>query len=94
MRWTLLGAAGYVFDSERAIGLQASMMNEGPATVNGGEDASTRLRLTTVGVSGVVPLHDRWRIQGSLFSDLAISSFGRNQPAGYGLTAAVVRVGL
>jgi len=94
LRWTLLGVAGYVFDNECALGVQMSMMNEGLATVNGKEAPSTRLRLTTAGVSGVVPIHDRWRIQGSLFSDVTVSSFGRNQPAGYGLTLAVMRVGL
>lgn len=93
-RWTLLASGGYVFDSEAALGVQASMMNEGAAAVNGLEDPSSQLRLTTVSAAGMLPIRDRWRVQGALFADVPVSSFGRNEPAGYGLTAALVRVGL
>jgi hypothetical protein len=93
-RWTVLGVASYVFENESALGLQVSSMNEGVATVNGVSDPTTRLRKTTVGLAGVIPMHDKWRLQGSLFSDVMLSSFGRNQVAGYGLTAAIVRVWL
>jgi hypothetical protein len=92
MRWTLLAVASYVFDSEAALGVQLSTMNEGVATIDGVVDPTTRLRVTTVGLVGVVPVRDNWRVQGSLFSDVMISSFGRNEPVGYGLTAAIVRV--
>jgi hypothetical protein len=91
-RFTLLAVAGYVFDSEAALGAYVSFMNEGTATINGAEDPTTRLRLTTAGLAGVLPVRDRWRIQGALFSDLRWSGFGRNEPAGLGLTASLVRV--
>jgi hypothetical protein len=94
LRWTLLGVASYVFDSDAALGLQVSTMNESTATINGVESPTTQLRITTVGVVGVIPLRDLWRVQGSLFSDVMISSFGRNEPVGYGLTASLVRVWL
>jgi hypothetical protein len=93
-RWTLLAVASYVFESEAALGVQVSTMNEGEATINGVRDGTTRLRLTTVGLAGVLPLRDEWRVQGSLFSDVMIASFGRNEPVGYGLTASLVRVWL
>jgi hypothetical protein len=93
-RWTALAVASYVFDDEAALGLQVSAMNEGGATINGVADPTTRLRKTTVGLAGVLPVGDKWRVQGSLFSDVMLSSFGRNQPAGYGLTVALVRVWL
>jgi hypothetical protein len=93
-RWTFLGVASYVFDTEAAIGLYVSALGEGPATVNGVQDPTTSLRLTTLGAAGVLPLRDVWRIQGSAFFDVPVSSLGRNEPAGYGLTASLVRVWL
>jgi hypothetical protein len=93
-RWTLLAVAGYVFDSEAALGLYINALDEGPATINGVEDPTTMLRLTTVGAAGVLPIRDLWRLQGALFSDVTITSFGRNEPVGYGLTASLVRVWL
>ncbi len=91
-RWTLMAVLGYVFDSEAALGLYISALDEGDATINGVQDPTTALRLTTVGAAGVLPFHDVWRLQGSLFGDVPLSSFGRNEPAGYGLTASLVRV--
>jgi hypothetical protein len=69
-------------------------MNEGIATINGVSEPGTNLRSTTIGLAGVLPVRDNWRIQGSLFTDVMLASFGRNEPAGYGLTAAIVRVWL
>jgi hypothetical protein len=94
VRWTLLAVASYVFDSEAALGLYVSAQNEGPATIDGVQDPTTSLRLTTVGVAGVLPIRDVWRVQGALFGDVPVSSFGRNEPAGYGLTVALLRVWL
>ncbi|HEY2902124.1 MAG TPA: hypothetical protein VGL59_16195 [Polyangia bacterium] len=94
LRWTLLAVGGYVFDNEAALGFFINALDEGAATINGARDATTTLRLTTVGAAGVLPLRDRWRLQGSLFLDVPLSSFGRNEPAGYGLTASLVRVWL
>lgn len=94
LRWTLLAVVSYVFENESALGIQVSTMNEGIATINGVADRTTRLRTSTIGLAGVLPVRDNWRIQGSLFSDIMMASFGRNEPAGYGLTAALVRVWL
>lgn len=91
-RLTLLAVAGYVFDSEAALGAYVNLMNEGSATINGAEDPTTQLRLTTAGLAGVLPVRDRWRLQGALFSDLRWSHWGRNEPAGLGLTASLIRV--
>ncbi len=94
VRWTLLAVAGYVFDDEAALGLYVNALDEGQASINGVRDPTTVLRLTTVGAAGVLPLRDLWRLQGALFSDVAISPFGRNEPVGYGLTASLVRAWL
>lgn len=91
-RLTLLAVAGYVFDGGAALGAYLNLMNEGIATINGAEDEKTELRLTTAGLAGVLPVRDRWRFQGALFSDLRWSHFGRNEPAGLGLTASLIRV--
>jgi hypothetical protein len=93
-RVSLLAIAGYAFDNEAGLGVYVSAMNEGNASINGVEEPSTRLRLTTLGLAGVLPVRDRWRIQGALFSDLRLSGLGRNEPAGAGVSAALVRVWL
>jgi hypothetical protein len=94
-QWTVLAVAGYVFDSEAALALYVNFLAEGDGTVNGTRDPSSSLRLTTLGLAGVLPLRDRWRIQGAVFSDVLISWFGRNEPvAGVGATASLVRVWL
>jgi len=93
-RWTAIGVASYVFDSEAAAGLYLSVLDEGPATIDGKQDSTTSLRSTTAGAAGVLPIRDVWRIQGSLFFDVPVASFGRNEPAGYGLTASLIRVWL
>jgi hypothetical protein len=93
LQWTALAVAGYVFDSEAALGLYLNVLQEGDGTVNGTRDAGTSLRLSTAGLVAVLPVHDVWRVQGSLFSDVLVSSFGRNEPAaGLGLTVTVIRV--
>jgi len=93
-RWSLLAVASYVFENEAAVGLYGSALDEGPATIDGARDDSTRLRLTTFGAAGVLPIRDLWRVQGSAFVDVPLASFGRNEPAGLGLTASLVRVWL
>jgi hypothetical protein len=92
LQWTLLCVAGYVFDNEAAVGLYANILARGDDTLNGVLQPGTALRLTTVGLSGILPIHDAWRVQGSLFSDVLISSFGKNELGGAGVSAALVRV--
>ena len=94
LRWTATAVGSYVFPNEAAAGLYVSVLNQGAATINGARDATTALRLTTVGGAGLLPIRDLWRLQGTIFFDVPVSSFGRNEPAGFGLTAAVVRVWL
>jgi hypothetical protein len=92
LQWTLLGAIGYVFESEAALGGYVSFLERGDDTLNGVRQPGTVLRLTTVGVSGVVPLRDVWRVQASIFSDVLVSSFGSNELAGAGASLSVLRV--
>ena len=69
-----------------------NFLNRGDDTLNGVHQPGTALRLTTVGVSGVVPIHDTWRVQASVFSDVLASSFGSNELAGAGASLSVLRV--
>ncbi len=92
LQWTLLGAAGYVFESEAAVGIYVNFLDRGDNTLNGVLQSGTTLRLTTVGVSGVLPIRDVWRVQASLFSDVLVSSFGSNELAGAGAALSVLRV--
>ena len=92
LQWTLLGAAGYVFESEAAVGAYVNFLDRGDNTINGVLTPGTVLRLTTVGVSGVLPIRDLWRVQASLFSDVLVSSFGSNELAGAGAALSVLRV--
>jgi hypothetical protein len=94
LRWTILAVGGYVFQSEAALALYVNVLGEGDATVNGTRDPATSLRLTTAGAAAVLPFHDVWRIQGAIFSDVMISWFGRNEVAGAGLSASLIRVWL
>jgi hypothetical protein len=93
-RWTLLAVGSYVFDSEAALGLYVTSLDEGPGTIDGVRVPATALRLTTLGAAGVLPIRDLWRLQGTVSSDVTLSSFGRNEPAGYGVTLSLVRVWL
>jgi hypothetical protein len=92
LQWTLLGVAGYVFGNEAAVGLYANFLDRGDNTLNGALQPGSALRLMTLGLSGVLPIHDVWRVQGSLFSDVLVSSFGRNELGGVGASVALVRV--
>jgi hypothetical protein len=92
LRWTALAVGGYVFTSRAALALYASLLDESAATIGGVESPASSLRLTTVGAAGVLPFRDVWRAQVALFSDVMLPAFGRNEPAGIGLTASLVRV--
>jgi hypothetical protein len=88
---TALAVAGYVFDDEAAAALYVNFLERGDDTLNGATQPGTVLRLTTVGATGLLPLDDGWRLSGSVYSDVMISSFGRNEQAGAGVTATLVR---
>lgn len=94
LRWTVTAIGSYVFSNEAALGLYISALDEGAASIDGARYPGTALRLTTVGAAALLPIRDLWRLQGTVFFDLPLSSFGRNEVAGIGLTAAVVRVWL
>jgi hypothetical protein len=87
-----LGVAGVVFDSEAAVAVYVSFLDRGDTSLNGAGQPGTELRLTTAGLSGLLPVGERWRLQGTLYGDLPLDHFGRNEAAGAGLTVALVRL--
>ncbi len=89
---TALAVGGYVFESEAAAAVYVSFIDRGGIRLNGDSQPGTELRLTTVGLSGLLPLGERWRLQGTIFADLPAAPFGRNEQAGGGLTVALVRL--
>lgn len=92
LQWTFLGLGGYVFDGGAALALYLDVLERGDASLDGVRQPGTVLRLTTAGVSGVLPFAEVWRLQGTVFGDVPISSFGRNEQGGIGLTAALLRL--
>jgi hypothetical protein len=91
LQLTALAVAGYVFDSEAAAALYVNFLERGDNTLNGVTQPGTVLRLTTVGATGLLPIAEDWRLSASVYSDVLLSSFGRNQQAGAGVTASLVR---
>jgi len=88
---TVLAVGGYVFENEAAAALYINFLERGDDTLNGMPQPGTVLRLTTLGATGLLPIAEDWRLSASVYSDVLLSSFGRNQQAGAGLTASLVR---
>jgi hypothetical protein len=88
---TALAIGGYVFQNESAVALYVNFLERGDNSLNGMLQPGTVLRLTTVGATGLLPIADDWRLSASVYTDVLLSSFGRNQQAGAGLSASLVR---
>jgi len=91
LQLTALAVGGYVFENEAAAALYVSFLERGDTSTNGATQPASGLRLTTVGATGLLPIAEDWRLAGSVFTDLLLSSFGRNEQAGAGLSASLVR---
>ena len=87
---TIAGVA-YSFTNDAALAAFASYSLEGDATINGADANGSGRRALLVSAAGVWPIDDHWRIQGSIFANPPISSFGRNMPATTGFTYTLVR---
>ncbi len=86
----LLGGA-YAFPNDAALALLFSYTLEGEATIDGEPAAGTARHVALISASGVYPVTDAWRLQGSVLWNPPISGLGRNQPATAGLTLTVIR---
>ena len=65
LQWTVLALGGYVFDNQAAVAIYANLLERGDDTLDGRLQPGTVLRLTTVGLQGVLPLGDVWRLPGN-----------------------------
>lgn len=91
LRTTALLTGGYTFSSETTLGAFLHAVRQGDARDQRGTIAGSATALVTTGVAASIPFWDAWRVQGSVFSDLPISGFGRNLSAGVGGTASLLR---
>ena len=88
---TLLSAAAYTFANDVALALSASYAFEGDATTRSGADVPLSAHhVTTVTVSGLLPLGDTFRLLGGLSLTPPVDSLGSTQPASAGLSLTVL----
>lgn len=85
-QWTALVAVAYTFAGDHAIALSASYAGEGDAAINGRTVAHSSRRVPIVGLFGVVPLSDRFRLQGGPSFNPPIDELGKNQIATVAMT--------
>jgi hypothetical protein len=89
---TLLAAGVYTFSNDAALSLSLAYAFEGDATDGGGMAvANSSKHLTTVTLSGLWPVDDKWRLLGGIFVEPPITGLGSNQPSVSGLTLTVIR---
>ena len=82
---------GYALDGGSTVGVFLSATRQGNARDDGGSIPGSGLGLFTAGVAASVPVSDGWRLQGAAAGDLPIDGLGRNETAGFSLSAALVR---
>lgn len=82
LQWLGLAAVGYTFRNDAVLALSAQYTYEGDASIDGSRVPGSGRALTTVGISGGLPLGERWRLQGGLYVGLPVNHLGRNQTAG------------
>jgi len=80
-RFSVLSAVVYGFESGMAIAGTLGFTAEGDKTLDGLRVPDTATHRLTLGVSGLWPLTETFRLQGGLSLDPPIPYLGRNQPA-------------
>ena len=72
-------------------GAFASLLRQGDASDAGGAIANSSVALVTAGAALALPFWQTWRLQTTLFTDVPIAGWGRNQTVGFGGTLAIIR---
>ena len=90
-RLSALLAGGYTFGHDATVGAFASLLRQGDARDGGVAIANSGVALVTAGAALALPFWDTWRLQATLFSDVPIAGWGRNQSVGFGGTLAIIR---
>jgi hypothetical protein len=91
LQLSALAGVGYAFESGSSVALGLGFTGERDAVVNGARVPASGRSVSMVSLSGMLPLAEQWRLQGSFFVDVTVNGFGRNQPAGPGITFTVLR---
>jgi hypothetical protein len=90
-RLSALLAGGYTFGHDVTVGAFASWLRQGDARDAGTAIANSSIALVTAGGALALPFWQSWRLQATLFTDLPLAGWGRNQTVGYGGTVAIIR---
>ena len=91
-RVSALLTGGHTFGHDVTLGAFVSALRQGDTRdAMTGPIANTGVSLVTAGAALALPFWQWWRLQTTLFSDLPIPGWGRNQTAGFGGTVAVIR---
>jgi hypothetical protein len=90
-QWTALLATAYTFPNNAAAALVLTYGGESVAVIDGAVSSASARRFTILSLTGAWPIAPQWRLQGSLFTQPPIGSFGRNQPATTGGTLVILR---
>jgi hypothetical protein len=90
-RLSALLSGGYTFGHDVTVGAFASLLRQGDARDAGVAIANSGVSLVTAGAALALPFWDTWRLQGTLFMDVPMAGWGRNQTAGFGGTLAIIR---
>jgi len=90
-RLTAVLAGGYTFGHDTTVGAFASALRQGDVHEPSGPIANSGVSLVTAGAALATPLWQTWRLQSTLFTDVPVPGWGRNQTVGFGGTLAVIR---
>ncbi|HEY7370965.1 MAG TPA: hypothetical protein VIF57_02220 [Polyangia bacterium] len=91
LRLSGLLSGGYTFGHDVTVGAFASALRQGDNSDPNGPIANSATGLVTAGGAAALPFWQTWRLQATLFTDVPIAGWGRNQTVGYGGTIAVIR---
>lgn len=80
-QWTALAAVAYTFPRDYAVAFSASFTGEGDAELNHATVAHSSRRAPNLGVVGVFPFSDHFRLQSGLFFTPPIDALGQNELA-------------
>jgi hypothetical protein len=90
-RLSALLSGGYTFGHETTVGAFAFALRQGDAHDASGAIANSGVALVTAGAALATPFWDAWRLQTTLFTDVPLAGWGRNQTVGFGGTLAIIR---
>ncbi|MEO5770091.1 MAG: transporter [Polyangia bacterium] len=91
-RLTAVLAVGRVLPRLSTVGLYASFMNQGTNSADGAALPRSGASSFTGGLAATLSPNDRWRLQGTLFTEVPVASWGKNETAGLGLSVSLLRV--